>query len=317
MALSSSQSGAEVLPNFRKASALSATNAKEFVIKFLCLACALVSILTTFGIVVVLATEGWHFFERVSFAEFITGKEWTPTFANPKFGVLPLLSGTFLITFGSGLIALPLGLFAAIYLSEYASSRMRKVLKPVLEILAGIPTVVYGYLAITFVTPILRSIFGSDNVEIFNAASGFIVVGIMVLPLVCSLCEDALTAVPSALREAAYGLGATKLEVIWKIVVPSALSGIMAAFILALSRAVGETMAVTLAAGAKPNLTLNPLEGVQTMTAYIVQVSKGDTPAGSTPYYTLYAVGLTLFAITLVMNIFARKLVRRFRQVYH
>jgi phosphate transport system permease protein len=209
----------------------------------------------------------------------------------------------------------PLGLLSGIYLSEYASPAIRNVIKPLLEILAGIPTVVYGYFAITVVTPALRAVFG-QNVEIFNAASGFIVVGIMILPLVSSLCEDALHAVPKSLREGAYGLGATKLEVTAKIVVPAALSGIMASFILALSRAVGETMAVTLAAGNQPRISANPLEGIQTMTAYIVQISKGDTPHGTTPYYTLYAVGLTLFVITLVMNVGAKWLVRRYRQVY-
>lgn len=288
---------------------------KETSLKLLGLACACVSILTTFGILYTLALESFHFFQRVSVVEFLTGTKWTPTIEPKSYGVLPLLSGTLLITIGSGAIALPLGLMAAIYLSEYARPRWRAILKPLLEILAGIPTVVYGYFAMTFVTPVLRSLFG-NQVEVFNAASGFIVVGIMILPLVCSLCEDALGAVPKALREGAYGLGSTKMEVTWKIAVPAALSGIMASFILALSRAVGETMAVSLAAGNKPQLSFNPFDGIQTMTAYIVQISQGDTPAGTTGYYTLYAVGLTLFAITMAMNLLARKLVRRFRQMY-
>lgn len=295
--------------------AFSPSNLKEGGIKWVCLLCALVSVVTTFGIIYILSIEAYRFFQRVPFLDFITGTQWAPTIKPESYGVLPLVHGTMVITVGAGLIAVPLGLLAAIYLSEYASARVRSILKPLLEILAGIPTVVYGYFAMTAVTPLLRSIFG-NNVEIFNAASGFIVVGVMILPLICSLCEDALSSVPKSLREGAYALGATKVEVIGKIVVPAALSGVMAAFILALSRAVGETMAVTLAAGNKPQITWNPLDGIQTMTAFIVQISKGDTPAGTTPYYTLYAVGLTLFVITLCMNLIARALVRRFRQVY-
>lgn len=286
----------------------------EGLIRTFCMACALLSIVTTFGIIFILVRESWHFFSLVSPVDYFTGTKWAPTFANPSYGVLPLLVGTLQITVGAGLIAIPLGLASAIYLSEYASPRTRSILKPFLELLAGVPTVVYGFFGLFFVTPLLRSFF--PNVEVFNAASGAIVVGVMILPLVTSLCEDAISAVPKSLREAAYGLGATKFEVSVKVVVPAALSGIMASFILALSRAVGETMAVTLAAGGMPNLSFNPAEGVQTMTAYIVQISKGDTPAGTPAYYTLFAVGLTLFAITFVMNIFANKLVKRFRQVY-
>ncbi|HMS55444.1 MAG TPA: phosphate ABC transporter permease subunit PstC [Fimbriimonadaceae bacterium] len=282
-------------------------------IRLVCLLCALISVLTTFGIIFILVRESIHFFGKVSPVEFLTSKEWAP--GNDKFGILPLAGGTFLITLGAGIIALPLGLLSGLYLSEYASSRVRKILKPALEILAGIPTVVYGFFALTVVTPYLKSIFPQTGA--FNAASGAIVVGIMILPLVSSLCEDALSAVPKSLREGAYGLGATKFEVSAKIVVPAALSGIMASFILALSRAIGETMAVTLAAGATPKLTANPLESIQTMTAYIVQIAKGDAPAGSTQYYTLFAVGLTLFAVTMLMNVFALRLVKRFRQVYN
>lgn len=285
----------------------------ELTIKWVCMACALLSVFTTFGIIYVLLRESLTFFGQVPVSQFVTGTEWAP--GNDKFGMLPLLGGTLIITIGAGIIALPLGLLSGLYLSEYASARARNILKPALEILAGIPTVVYGYFAVTIVTPFLKSIFPETGA--FNAASGCIVVGIMILPLVSSLCEDALSAVPKSLREAAYGLGSTKLEVSTKIVTPAALSGIMASFILALSRAIGETMAVTLAAGATPKLTWNPLESIQTMTAYIVQIAKGDAPAGSKQYYTLFAVGLALFVITMIMNMIAIRLVKRFRTVYH
>jgi phosphate transport system permease protein len=276
--------------------------------------CALVSIATTLGILFVLSREAYEFFNRVSPLVFFTGTRWAPLFSPPDYGILPLVCGTGLIAVGAGLFALPLGLLSAIFLSEYASPRLRSTLKPILEILAGIPTVVYGYFGLFFITPLLRKVFPS--VEVFNAASGALVVGIMILPLVSSLCEDALSAVPRSLREGAYGLGATKMEVSLKIVTPAALSGIVASFILAISRAVGETMAVTLAAGATPKMTLNPAESIQTMTAYIVQISKGDTPAGTPEYYSIYAVGVTLFLITLLMNILANRLVKRFRNVY-
>ena len=235
-------------------------------------------------------------------------------FALALFGVLPLLSGTLLIVLGSSLVALPVGLATGIYLSEYASHRVREVIKPVLEILAGIPTVVYGYFALTFVTPILQSLF--DQVRIFNAASASIVVGIMVLPMVASLCDDAFRAVPKSLRQGAYALGATRLEVTLGVTLPSATSGVVASFVLAISRAIGETMAVTLAAGATPKMTLNPAESIQTMTAYIVQVSLGDTPAGTVEYQTIFAVAALLFAITLTMNVIANRVLRRFREVY-
>lgn len=267
---------------------------------------------TTFGIVYVLVSESFAFFQKVSIGEFLTGTTWTPLFNPSSFGVLPLLCGTFLVAAGAALIALPLGLLAAVYLSEYASHGVRKTLKPVLEVLAGVPTVVYGYFGLMFVTPVLRHFF--PDVQVFNAASGAIVVGIMVLPLVSSLCEDALNAVPVNLRDAAYSMGSTKYEVTTKVVVPAALSGISASFILALSRAVGETMAVTLAAGMTPKMTLNPAESIQTMTSYIVQVSQGDTPAGSIAYKTLFAVGMTLFLITLTMNLLAAKFVKKYRR---
>ena len=291
-----------------------ATALYEGGIRLLCFACAAISVVTTFGIVFVLVKESLLFFREVPILEFFTGRDWSPTFDNPKYVVLPLIAGSALVVVGSAVIAIPLGLCAAVYLNAYASARSRRLLKPALEVLAGIPTVVYGFVGVFVVTPVLRHFVPS--VGQFNAASGAIVVGIMILPLVSSLCEDALEAVPKNLAEAAYGLGATKFEVQTRVVIPSALSGIVASFILALSRAVGETMAVTLAAGATPNLTLNPADSIQTMTAYIVQISKGDVPAGSIAYNTLFAVGLTLFAATMVMNLFAIRLVRRFRQVY-
>lgn len=287
---------------------------KEGLIFTLCLLAAMVSIITTAGIIAILAKEAFQFFSKVSPVEFYTGTEWSPNFKGGKFGVLPLISGTLMITVGACIVAVPLGLLSAIYLSEYAHPKVRKVLKPILEILAGIPTIVYGYFALFAVTPFLRRFI--PDLDIYNGLSGAIVVGIMILPLVSSLCEDALNAVPKALREGAYGLGATKLEVTTKIVVPAALSGIMAAFILAISRAVGETMAVAMAAGQRPNLTLDPRESIETMTAFIVQTSKGDTRTSSIEYQTIFAVGVTLFVMTLVLNILANRLVRRYRQVY-
>jgi phosphate transport system permease protein len=290
---------------------------KENLIKGVCFLCAAISVATTLGIIGVLTTEAINFFRisGVSPWQFFTGTTWTPQFLNPQFGVLPLIMGTLQITLGAALIAVPLGLVAAIYLSEYADSRVRDIIKPILEILAGIPTVVYGYFALMHITPFLRQFI--PGLEVFNGLSGALVVGIMILPLVSSLCEDALHAVPKSLREGAYGLGSTKLEVTLKIVVPAALSGIAASFILAISRAVGETMAVSMASGSTPNMTLDPRESIQTMTAFIVQISKGDTPAGSVTYLTLFAVGVTLFTITLLLNLLANKLVRKYRTVYN
>jgi phosphate transport system permease protein len=276
--------------------------------------CALVSVLTTIGIVVVLLTESFGFFRQVPLVDFLTGTQWSPLYTDQQFGILPLLNGTLLIAVGAMAIALPIGLTSAIYLSEYASQRARGIVKPLLEILAGIPTVVYGYFALVFVTPVLRTVFPGAGV--YNAASGAIVVGIMIIPMVASLSEDALSAVPRSLREAAYGLGATKFEVSTRVAVPAALSGISASFILAVSRAIGETMAVTLAAGATPRMTLNLLESIQTMTAYIVQVSLGETPHGSLEYKTIFAVGLVLFLITLGMNLLSNRITTRFREAY-
>jgi phosphate transport system permease protein len=275
---------------------------------------SLVSILTTVGIVAVLMIEAAGFFAQVSPIEFLTGAKWTPLYIPKHFGVLPLLSGSLLIAFGAAVVALPLGLLSAIYLSEYAHQRARSIIKPVLEVLAGIPTVVYGYFALTFVTPLIRVFL--PQTEIFNALSASIVMGIMILPMVSSLSEDALTAVPRALREGAYALGATKFEVATRTVVPAALSGVIASFILAISRAIGETMIVTIAAGATPKLTLNPLESVQTMTAYIAQISMGETPYGTVEYKTIFAVGLALFAVTLLMNIISNVVLRKYREVY-
>ena len=286
----------------------------EELIRILLFACAGVSVLTTFGIIAVLIQETILFFQEVSFAAFFLDTRWTPLFASKRFGVWPLVMGTFLTSIGAMFIALPLGLLAGIYMSEYASRRARSIVKPVLEILAGVPTVVYGYFALTFITPILKSIF--PQTQGFNAASASIVMGFMILPMVASISEDALNAVPRSLREAAFALGATTREVAAQIVVPAALSGISAAFILAISRAVGETMIVAIAAGQQPKLTLNPLESIETMTAYIVQVSLGDTPQQSIAYKTIFAVGMLLFVMTLVMNLLSHWITRRYREVY-
>ena len=286
----------------------------EKVLRWLFFACAAISVLTTLAVVGVLSVETFYFFQQVPASDFLFGTRWTPLLEPKSYGILPLLFGTTLIVIGAAIVALPVGLACAIYLSEYAGNRTRDLVKPILEILAGIPTIVYGFFAITFVTPILRTLIPST--EVFNAASAGIVVGIMVLPMVASLCDDALRAVPNALRDGAYSLGATSFEVTARIVVPASLSGIFAAFVLAISRAIGETMAVTLAAGATPNLTLNPLESIQTMTAYIVQVSLGDTPAGTLSYQTLFAVGAVLFAMTLVLNLIANAIMNRYRDVY-
>ncbi len=276
--------------------------------------CALLSVATTIAIISVLLWEGLAFFRQVPLLDFLLGSRWSPLLHPRSFGVLPLVCGTFLIVAGSALVAIPIGLASAIYLSEYASPRMRSIIKPVLEILAGIPTVVYGYFALTFITPLLKTIF--PKIQVFNAASASIVVGVMILPMVASLCDDALRAVPDSLRQGAYALAGTQLEVTGRVVLPAALSGVVASFVLALSRAIGETMAVTLAAGATPRITANPLMSIQTMTAYIVQVSLGDTPAGTIEYQTIFAVAALLFAITLSMNILAHHILRRFHEVY-
>ncbi len=286
----------------------------ERIVTVLLVLCTGLSILTTVGIVFVLLFEALQFFFEVSFIEFITGTRWTPLFQSKHFGVLALVSATFLTSVLAMFVALPLGLLSAIYLSEYAPDRARRTIKPVLEVLAGIPTVVYGYFALLFVTPILQWI--SEDIFVFNALSAAIVMGIMILPMVSSLSEDAMQAVPRSLREGAYALGSNRLEVSTRVVVPAALSGIVSAFILAISRAIGETMIVTIAAGQNPNFTFNPFVPIETMTAYIVQVSMGDTPTGTLEYRTIFAVALLLFVITLGMNLLSQYVVRRWREEY-
>ena len=286
----------------------------ETTIKFWLQICTALSLFTTLAIVVLLVLESLEFFQNVSPIEFFFGTRWVPILKPSSYGVLPLLWGTMLITVGAAVIAVPLGLASAIYLSEYASDRMRAWVKPVLELLAGIPTVVYGYFALTFVTPLLRNFIPS--IQVFNALSGAIVVGIMILPTIATMSDNALRAVPISLRQAAYAVGATSYEVTTRIVVPAGLSGVMASFLLAISRAIGETMAVTLASGQTPNLDFTLLESIQTMTAYIVQVSLGDTPSGGIAYQTLFAVATMLFFITLLINIVSQWILGRFREVY-
>jgi len=277
-------------------------------------ACALVTVLTTFGIILVLVTGSIPFFRNVSLVEFLTGTEWSPIIRPRSYGILPLVWGTLLIVVGSAAIALPVGVLTAIYLSEYADSRVRRIVKPTLEILAGVPTIVYGFFAISFITPQIQRFYPDTGT--FNALSGAIVVGIMIIPMVSSLSEDAMSAVPDELRNAGYGLGATKFEVSTAIVLPAAISGILASFVLAISRAIGETMAVTLAAGMQPNITLNVFEEIQTMTAYMVQVGISDVSVGSVGYQSLFAVGLVLFVMTLAMNVLSQYVRLRYREVY-
>ncbi len=286
----------------------------EFLIKFWLWVCAGLSLVTTVAIIVLLIAESLQFFANVSPIEFFFGTRWVPLMKPSSFGVLPLLWGTVQVTVGAALIAVPLGLASAIYLSEYASDRMRAWLKPILELLAGIPTVVYGYFALTFVTPLLKTFIPS--IQVFNALSGAIVVGIMILPTIATLSDNALRAVPVSLRQAAYALGATSFEVTTRVVVPAGLSGVIASFLLGISRAIGETMAVTIAAGATPNLNFSMLESIQTITAYIVQVSLGDTPSGGVAYQTLFAVATLLFFITLLINVISQWILSRFREVY-
>jgi phosphate transport system permease protein len=282
--------------------------------------CASITVLTTVGIILVLSIQSFAFFRtaQVNPFAFLFGTELKPDAISPKFGIVPLLWGTFAVAAGSSLIALPIGLLSAIYLSEYAPQSLRALLKPTLELLAGIPTIVYGYLALLLVTPLLKRAFEPIGVEVetFNALSACIVVGVMIIPLVSSLSEDVLSAVPRGLREAAYALGATKFEVSTRIILPAGLSGVIASFILALSRAVGETMAVVLAAGMRPQISLNPLTSIETMTTYIVQIIGGDAPFGTPKYLSLFAVGLTLFAVTLTLNIISGIVLRHFREVY-
>ena len=287
---------------------------EERLVRWIFASCALVSVVTTIGIVVLLLNQSAGFFAEVSVWEFITGTRWSPILKPNDYGVLPLVCGTLLVAVLASAVAVPVGLATAIFLSEYAPDRVRRVIKPALEVLAGIPTIVYGYFALSFVTPLLQK--AMPDLLIFNALSAGVVMGLMIIPMVSSLSEDAMLAVPRSLRHAAYALGATRLEVALKVVVPAALSGIVAAFILGLSRAIGETMLVTLAAGATPKMTINPLESIQTMTAYIVQLSQGETPHGSLEYNTIFAVGLVLFLMTLAMNMLGQWVVQRYRETY-
>ena len=287
----------------------------ERIIGLILMVCGIFSILTTVGIVFILAEEALKFFADVSVIDFLTGTTWTALFQNPQFGVLPLVTATLLISVLAMVVAIPIGLLCAIFLSEYAPPRVRAVLKPVMELLAGIPTIIYGYFALTFITPdLLKPVI--PGTEVYNALAAAIAVGIMIVPLVASLSEDALSAVPRALREGAYGLGATKMEVSLRVVTPAALSGIIASFVLAISRAFGETMIVAVAAGLRANMSADPRQGMETMTSYMVQVFTGDVVAGSTVYQSLFAVGFLLFIITLAMNIFSNFLVSRFREAY-
>lgn len=289
----------------------------ERIIYGLLFACGAVSVLTTAGIILTLFVEAAGFFRDVSIVEFFTASAWTPFggLESGSFGIRPLVTGTLLVTGIALIVAVPLGLGAAMYLSDYAPRRVRAILKPALEVLAGVPTIVLGFFALTFVTPLLRSILG-ETVEIFNAASGGILIGIMIIPTIASISEDAMSAVPSGLRESAYGLGATRRKVVTSVVVPAALSGIVASIILGLGRAIGETMIVAIATGNLPSNSLNPFKAHQTMTAYVVQAVAGEAPRGSLSYESIFAVGALLFVITFGLNLLAQRFVRRFREVY-
>ncbi|GAB6100584.1 phosphate ABC transporter permease subunit PstC [Halanaerocella petrolearia] len=280
---------------------------REKLVKAILVFCALISILTTVSIVFSLFTETFVFFQEVSIVKFFTGTRWTPAIQPRSFGVLPLITGTFMIAILSSIVSLPIGLGSAIYLSEYASERANKIIKPLLEILAGIPSVVYGYFALTFITPVIKMILPQTGV--FNALSASIAVGVMIIPMVASLSEDAMRAIPDSVRNGAYALGATRFEVATQIVVPGALSGIVSSFILAISRAIGETMIVAIAAGANSLLNFNPLQSIQTMTGFMANMSLGDISRGSIEYKTLFAVGAVLFIITFVMNLLAKAVV--------
>lgn len=298
-----------------KKSKRSAAGLTEKIMPILLFLAAAVSVLTTIGIVLTLIFETFIFFDAVSIKEFFTAKEWYPfSEKEGSYGILPLVSGTLKVTIIAIIVAVPIGLASAIYLSEYATDRMRRIIKPILEVLAGIPTIVYGFFALTFVTPILRSIIPS--LEIFNALSPGIVIGIMITPMIASLSEDAMSSVPNSMREGALALGSTKFEVALKVVLPAAISGIVASIVLAVSRAIGETMIVAVAGGSTPNLSWDVTNSIQTMTAYIVQVSQGDAGYGTTIYYSIYAVGMTLFVFTLLMNLLAQYITRRFREEY-
>lgn len=275
-------------------------------------AIASVSIITTIGIVMTLANETMMFFRKVSLYDFFLDKEWLPFFEEPKFGILPLICGTFLVTIIAMIVAIPIGLGCAIFLSEYAPKAARKLLKPLLELLAGIPTIVYGFFALTIVTPLLQKMI--PNLQFFNAISPGIVIGFMMIPTIASLAEDAMGAVAKGAKEASLALGTTRFETVKQVIFPAAFSGIMAAVLLAASRAIGETMIVVIAGGSTPNLSLNPTHSIQTLTAYIVQVSLGDAAHGTITYYSMYAVGATLLLFTFMMNIISQQIMRRFKE---
>ena len=281
--------------------------------------CAIVSVAITTAIVLSLLSPTIDFFGEVSITDFLFGTDFTPLFQPPSFGVLPIVVGTLSVTFWGLVTAIPIGLGAAIYLSEYASRRVRRVIKPTLEILAGVPTVAFGFFALATITPLLQDVwpgFLGDGPRIFNALAAGLAMGIMIVPIIASISEDAMSAVPHGLREGAYALGATRMRVALRVVVPAALSGIVASFVLAASRAIGETMIVLIAAGNTPNLTLNPTESIQAMTAFIGTTATGDVPTGSVKYNTIFAVGSLLFVMTLIMNMISIRLVRRYREVY-
>jgi len=302
--------------NYKKTDLRKKNHRLEFVIEIFLFICGFASILTTIGIVYELFKESLLFFRTpgVDLIDFLTTTQWSPTIG--EYGVIPLLTSTLITSFFAMIIAIPIGLGVAIYLSEYADVKIKKILKPTIEILAGIPTVVYGYFALTFMTPLLRAIFGTDTVQIYNMMSAGLIMGIMILPIFSSMSEDALHAVPLSLREAAYALGGTKFETALKVVVPSALSGIIAAFIISISRAVGETMIVAIAAGSGTAFTFNPFKAAETMTGYIARISGGDIAYDTPDYNSIFAIGLLLFFITLVLNILSRRLSRKYREVY-
>ena len=287
---------------------------KEKIIEGIMMACSFITILTTISIIVILAVDTFKFFEEVSIVDFLTDTQWTPLFSDKHFGILPLLSGTLLTTTIAILFAVPVGLIIAIYLNEYASPRFTAIVKPILEILAAIPTVVYGFFALQFVTPLLQNMI--PGLRGFNALSPGLVMGVMIIPYITSLSEDALRAVPKSLREASYGMGATKLQTALRVMIPAASSGILVSIILAVSRALGETMIVAIAAGQEPNLTFNPLESVETITTYIVQVSMGDVPQDSLEYRTIFAAGMTLFVFTFILNNVSFWLRKKFQNQY-
>jgi phosphate transport system permease protein len=294
--------------------ALALRKCRERLIELAMFLCALSSVGITVGIVGILLVESWHFFAHISIVDFLTDTEWTVLFENPHYGIMPLVAGTIVTSAVALAVALPLGTAIAIYLSEYANVRIREILKPLLELLSAVPTVVFGYFALLFVTPLLQSIF--PDLPGFNMLSAGMVIGIMIIPYVSSLSEDAIRAVPTNIREGSYAMGATRLQTAVRVLVPSSFSGIASAYVLGFSRAVGETMVVAIAAGQQPNLTLNPMEGAATITAYIVQVSLGDLPHGSIAYQSIFAAGLTLMCITLVFNISGYLLRKRFREIY-